>query len=148
VNISELAVAIIGAVGVIVAAVLGVPRIARDSRWQIQRDLEIYTALPDSSGSKPGLLAKIDREVALLDRRDLARRDPSGIGLAIAFLVIGLALVWLTVSSGRWWWTASPITAGLLVFGIVGLCVSGPKKIRDEKGNALASAREGNQAGE
>lgn len=133
----EIMIAVIGAAGLLIAAFVSVPRIVRDIRWSIERDLSIYKALPPESEAKTKLLAKIDREIAALDMHDQRRRYPMGIGLGVAFLLMALAGAWWIVTVSGWWWWLSPIAGFALLIGIVGLAQGIPKRLRDEKGNII-----------
>ena len=135
----EVVIGIVAAVAAIFAAVISAPRILRDARWGIQRDLEIWKALPEESAARAGLLKKIDREVKALDVHDQKRRHPMGIGLGVSFFIIGAALLWLMISLGGWGWLLSPIVLFCLIFGIGGFAISIRKTIRDEKGNTVKS---------
>jgi hypothetical protein len=135
----EVIIGIVAAAGVIFAAVISAPRILRDERWGIQRDLEIWKALPKESAAREDLLKKIDREVKSLDVHDQKRRNPAGVGLGISFFAIGAAVLWLILIQGSWWWFASPIALALLIFGLAGFGISVGKTLRDEKGNTIKS---------
>lgn len=133
----ELIIGIIAAVGVVTAAGLGAPRILRDARWGIQRDLEIWKALPVESTAREGLLKKIDREVKSLDIHDQKRRYPLGIGLSLSFLLMGVAGSWFVIVQGGWWWLGSPVAFLFVIFGLAGLGTYSQKTLRDEKGNTI-----------
>lgn len=135
----EVIIGMVAAAGLILAAAIGAPRILRDARWGIQRDLEIWKALPKESAAREDLLKKIDREVKSLDVHDQKRRNPAGVGLSISFLVIGGALLWLVIIQGALWWLASPVALALIIFGLVGFAISVGKTLRDEKGNTIKS---------
>ncbi len=134
---TELIIGIVAAIAAVFAAVIGAPRILRDARWSIQRDLEIWKSLPENSSARAGLLRKIEREVVALDVHDKKRRNPMGIGLGIAFFVIGAGLLWIIILQGSWWWFASLIAFPSLLLGIGGFFLSIFKTLRDEKGNTI-----------
>lgn len=133
----EAIVGIVAASAAVFAAAISAPRILRDVRWSIQRDLEIWKSLPHESASRAGLLRKIDREVKALDVHDQKRRHPMGIGLGVSFFIIGVALLWLTLSWGGWWWLITPVVLFCLIFGVGGFAISVRKTLRDEKGNTV-----------
>lgn len=137
----EIILGIVAAVAVIFAAVISAPRILRDDRWSIQRDLEIWKSLPTESTARVDLLGKIDREVKSLDTHDKKRRNPGGIGLAVSFLVIGTAFLWFVILQGSWWWLASPVAFVFIIFGLVGFGISYGKTLRDERGNTIRASR-------
>ncbi|MEC5152460.1 hypothetical protein [Cryobacterium sp. GrIS_2_6] len=137
----ELIIGVITAVAVVFAAGISTPRLLRDIRTTIAKDIDIYNALPDASTAKAALLARIDVQIGELDTHDKARSQPIGIGLGISFLVIGGALLWLLILQGGLWWWASPIVLTILVFGLAGLIISSQKVLRDEKGNPIKAVK-------
>ncbi len=137
----ELIIGVIAAVGVVFAAGISAPRLLRDIRTTIAKDIDIYNSLPEASTAKAALLVRIDTQIGELDSHDKARNQPMGIGLGISFLVIGGTLLWLVILQGGLWWWASPIVLAVLVFGLVGLIISSQKILRDDKGNPIKVAQ-------
>lgn len=140
----ELVLGLIGAVAVVLAAILGAPRLGRDARSSIAKDLDIYKALPDSSAVKADFLTHIERRVRQLfanetdaDTDTNAKRSGGQIALGITILVLAIALALLVVIGGSWWWLASPVVIFLLLLGGVGLGLGLKKAPRDEKGNLV-----------
>ncbi|WP_132438003.1 MULTISPECIES: hypothetical protein [unclassified Rathayibacter] len=102
-------VAIIAAAGVILAGVIQAPRLLRNTRADILRDIEIYNALPDTLTARKVLLERIGKDVTTLATGGEKRRDATSVVLGIVFLGVSW---WLTVqllnAQEWWWWIASP----------------------------------------
>jgi hypothetical protein len=81
-------------------------------------------------------LQHIDQSVErLIVDEDELRRDPTGIGLAVFFLISTSVLVVFAIRSGDWWlW---PIVAFLGLFGVIGLSQDGSRRKRDAKGRPI-----------
>ncbi|MCW2794022.1 MAG: hypothetical protein JWO76_3120 [Nocardioides sp.] len=133
-SVSKIALAVVS----LAAAILQFLRARGGRRAQILSDIELYKALPDSSSAKRELLELIDGAIkALISEETEKRRDPTGIGLAISFLLLGpLAIAW-GINGDGWWNVLILVGAVVLLFGIVGLSESATLKARDEKGNAI-----------
>lgn len=64
-------------------------------------------------------------------------RDPVGTSVGLLFAVpFGVAAGWF-ITMGGWWWAAAVSALIVALFGVVGLAVSIPKKVRDAKGNEI-----------
>ena len=133
----QLIIGIITAIAVVFAAIISAPRLLRDVRSNIAKDLQIYKSLPDKSPAKGALLARIERQIEELDLRDKARRQPVGIGVGISFLVIGGALLWFLFIEGGYWWWGLVVVIPILLFGLIGLIISSRKVPRDDQGVAI-----------
>lgn len=134
---SDVVVGIIGAAALVLATILGVPRIVRDPLTPIQRQLEIYRALPKDSPARESILRRIEEQVESLDSEATARRNPSGIALGVAFILIAVASGWFIWSAGGWWWILSPVAATAALFGVIGLFQGLEKTPRAANGQAL-----------
>lgn len=126
--------ATVAGVAAVAAAVLGAPRVFRDSKDDILKQIQVHDALPESSPARKTLLDSIERQVEALAKTGGPRRDPVGIGLGVAFLVLAVLGGWSVARWGGGWWWASPIVVFLALLGIVGLAQDGPKRARDSKG--------------
>ena len=134
---SEVVVGVIGAGALVLATILGVPRIVKDPLTPIQKQLEIYRALPKDSRAREAILRRIEEQVDNLDSEATARRNPSGIALGVAFILIAGALGWFIWSTGGWWWVLSPVAATAALFGIIGLFQGLEKAPRAANGQTL-----------
>jgi hypothetical protein len=115
-TISKVAIAVLPVLGIVLQLI----RRPDGRRGQVKRDLELLGLLPDDSSSRSKLLQHIDQSVErLIVDEDELRRDPTGIGLAVFFLISTSVLVVFAIRSGDWWlW---PIVAFLGLFGVIGL---------------------------
>ncbi len=91
----------------------------------------VRDALPAGSPMRDELDELIESEAQEIIDATGARRDPAGIVLAAMFLVLAVACLVLAVILGGWWWLLLIGTAGLGLFGAVGLAEDARKKIRD-----------------
>jgi hypothetical protein len=129
---SKVAVAALTVLGVLLQLV----RRPDGRHGQVKRNLELLALLPDDSSSRSRLLRHIDESVErLISNDDELRRDPTGIGIAVVFLVAACALVVVAIRSGDWWWWL--IVAFLVLFGIVGLGQDATRRKRDAKGRPI-----------
>lgn len=137
----EILLGLIGGVALVLAAILGAPRIGKDARSTLAKDLEMYNALPESSVVKADFLSHIERRIRQLTSSESnnlnAKRSAGQIALGITILVLAVALGLLVVMNGSWWWLASPVVLFLLLFGGVGLGLGLTKAPRDQKGNLV-----------
>lgn len=131
----QLILALVGAIAIVLAAILGVPRFSRDMRSGIAKDLEIYKALPQTSPVRDGLLEHIEQRVRQLSVNDQAKRSPGQIALGVSILVIAFVMGWFMVVWNGWWWLASPVVLFLLILAGVGIGQGAKKAQRDNKGN-------------
>lgn len=133
----ELIVAIVSSAAVVLAAVLGSPRLGRNPRARILKDIEIYKALPDSSTAKRQQLSLVEKQVDALAKNLEGKRSPMEIVLGVIILILAFLVIWPMVSWGGWWWLLSPIALFLLLLGGVGLGQGLTKGSRNEKGRLI-----------
>jgi hypothetical protein len=132
--------AIIGALALVVAAAFQGPKIWKNRKTDILRDLEIYDSLPDESAAKVKLLAHIDAEVLTLSGNGVKTRNPTSAGLGIAFLIVAVLLAYLVLASEQpWFWLITPIVLFFALFGVFGTFEGLTKKHRDATGKAIGS---------
>lgn len=87
-------------------------------------------------------------QVDRLDTGNKARRNPSGMALAVLFFVAAAACTWLVWTAGGWWWLTAPVLLFLWLFGIVGLAQSAVVVPRAANGQSLEfQARRAAKAG-
>lgn len=130
--------AIVSALALVVAAVLQGPKIWRNRRSDVLKDLEIYKSLPDESSAKAPFLLHIDDRVSSLIGNGEKRRNPLNAGIGIAFLLVAAWLTYLVISIGQWWaWFALPVLLFFWVFGIYGTIEGFTKLHRDVSGKAI-----------
>lgn len=134
--LGQIAVAVLG---VIAAAVplAGNRAASKDARSNLQTDLAILAELPAESTRRDRLVEHIDASVDRLIADQSRRRDPMGVGLGLALILISiLGGVW-AVSAGGWWLLS--LIPVLLVFmlGSAGLAQDVTLLNRDEGGRPL-----------
>lgn len=64
-------------------------------------------------------------------------RLPTGIALAVVFLVFAAALTATALTHGGWWNAAWPAVAFFFLFGVFGLARDVPKRPRDDNGKPI-----------
>lgn len=136
----------------LITLALGIPAIVleivkhlgrKTLRDRLKQDIEIRSALHSSFPAREmrALDDHIRKQVAKLAKEDEKRRDGAGVALALYFFAATVGLVFLALYMGgeqSWWWLLMFIPASVsLVFGLVGAFESGPKAIRDERGNRV-----------
>jgi Flp pilus assembly protein TadB len=134
---TDLIVGIIAASAVIAGAVITTPRIVRDPLHSIQKQLDVYRLLPDSSPAKQAMLRRVEQQVARLATEDTARRNPGGVVLAFLFWLLAGAAAWFAWGAGVWGWPLWVLAALLLLFGLVGFAQSITKVPRAENGQTI-----------
>lgn len=132
-----LIVGIIAAVATISAAVFASPRLFKDTRTNVLKDLQIYAGLPDSSSAKQTLLARIEGQLETLEQHGDARRRPLGIVLGLIFIALSGLGTWYILNAGGWWHFGWLPVAFVFILGAVGLAQDARKSFRDSKGNPL-----------
>lgn len=133
----ELIVAIVSSAAVVLAAVLGSPKLGRNPRARILKDIEIYKALPDNSTAKRQQLSLVEKQVDALAKNLEGRRSPMEIVLGVIILILAFLVIWPMVNWGGWWWLLSPGAIFLLLLGGVGLGQGLTKGSRNEKGRLI-----------
>ena len=115
-------------------------RVARkDLRKNIQADISILSDLPEGSRQREALLTHIDASIDRLIVDQARRRDPLGIGLALAFLGVSVPTGIWAISAGGWWlWLLVPVFF-VFVLGSAGLAQDASRLRRDEKGRPVQS---------
>ena len=132
--------AIVGALALVVAAAFQGPKLWRNRRTDILRDLEIYDSLPDESGAKAKLLAHIDAEVLTLSGNGVKTRNPASAGLGVAFIVVAGLLAYLVLASEQpWFWVIAPVVLFFALLGVFGTFEGLTKKHRDASGKPIGS---------
>ena len=133
--------ATITAIALVIAAALQAPRIWKNRRSDILRNLEIYNALPsESADAKVKLLAHIDAEILILSGNGEKTRNPTSAGLGIAFVVVAALLTYFILASEQsWFWLLTPAVVFFAVFGIFGTFEGLTKKHRDGGGKGVVS---------
>jgi hypothetical protein len=122
----------------VVGAWLQTRRSRDGNRAQIKQDLELFELLPEESGARADLLTHIESEITrLIKREDELTRDPSGIGIAIFLLLVGVGLAVPSFRDGGWWWLLVVPAVWFAIFGIVGLGQTIPRRQRDARGNTI-----------
>lgn len=107
---------------------------ARSSK-QIKQAVDVYNMLPEPSIARPKLLEHIDQLAdQYVDSRTSHRRDWSGVTLAMIFIAAGIYCGYLANADGGWWNTFWAPMSLLLLFGLVGMGTSLPKRDRDAAG--------------
>jgi hypothetical protein len=107
----------------------------RGARKRLKEDLELLALMPDGSDVRATMLKHLDDQVrGLATKDDELRRDPTGIGMGLVFLVASVVLGYFAVTGSGWWWLASFLVA---LIGTAGLASSAAKKARDEKGRII-----------
>jgi hypothetical protein len=128
---------VIAALGVI-AAFAQTRRNQDRGRRQVRQDAELFKLLPEESAARKELLAHIDKQIVRLIRNeDELTRDPTGVLLAIIFLVVAAALVVTSFREGGIWWFLIVPASFFGIFGLVGLGQDLPRRKRDERGRAI-----------
>jgi hypothetical protein len=89
---TTLLVAIIGAVAVVVAAVLSKPKSSKNEREAILQSLEIYNALPPKSTTRNDLLARIDEDISQFLGGRTVRRNYGSLAYAVVTFLFGALL--------------------------------------------------------
>lgn len=108
-------------------------------RAGIKQLVDILNALPPDSAGRRDLEAHIDAAIrSLVIRESYLRRDPSGIVLAVLLLAGAIGMTVLAVRGSWLWWFSA---AGMALFGIVGLTISAPMALRDERGRVIGQAK-------
>lgn len=135
---AEIVAAVVIATGGVLGTWLQVGRPRRGPFVDLKHALELLQLLPDSSAAKNALAGDVDRRVLRMieDSRE-KRRDPTGIGLGLFFMVLAIALAITSVlRGGGWWWLVVPaVFIGLL--GTVGFIQDVTPHKRDEGGRAI-----------
>jgi hypothetical protein len=104
-------------------------------RDQVKADLEIWSALPEESSVRKGLLKSIDSRVQrILKDEDELARDPSGIALGTLITGFGGWLVWWIWTLGGAYRLLELVAVPLLIVGIFGVVDSATRAKRDEGG--------------
>lgn len=131
----EAVVSVVAALGGIVAAVMQGWRRPR-LRDEIEQDLRIVNALPGGDSSRAELLSSVRERVGRLLGANEARRDPSGMVLALIFVALA---VFFTYQSMRGGWANAfwLLVAFFGIFGIFGFVESCMKAERDARGRRL-----------
>lgn len=111
----------------------------RSTRERLKSDLELVALLPENSPAREALLKRAEGEISQIVKEEVElTRDPAGATLAVLFLGGALVLAFTAARANPFWWI---LVAVLAVFGAVGFSLDGVKRRRDEKGNAIRSAR-------
>lgn len=133
-----------GALATIIAAVLGIGgafwqsrRTSHKDRDRIEQDLRILAGLPGDSKVKSPLTKSIDQRVLGLLGGGAERRDPSGITIAVIFLIVCVVTAWQGYSGGSWWRLLWVVAAFTGIFGVYGLVEGLGKAVRDERGRRV-----------
>ena len=134
---TEVVAGIIAATSLLLAAIIGAPRIIRDPLNPIAKQVEIYNSLPATSSAKAAILERIEQQVNRLDTESSARRNAPGIALGIILLVAGGTTAWLVLIGGGWWWLLSPVSFVLLLMGTVGFFQGAERVPRAANGQSL-----------
>lgn len=134
---TELIVGIVAAVALVIAAIIGAPRVIRDPINSLAKQVEIYNALPEGSAAHTKLMRRIEERIDDLDSHEKARRNPMGVALGVSFLIIAAALTWLVWSAGGWWWLSGPLLFILWLMGIVGFAQGIVRAPRTASGSLL-----------
>lgn len=112
-------------------------------REAIVRDLDLYERLPEDSNARQIMLNHIERSIQRMTEEETTkRRDPTGIGLAVAFLIGGALFGYVGWTARSWEWTWWIASATFLLFGVVGATQDGTKAERDERGHRIDSKRQ------
>ncbi|MFC9245108.1 hypothetical protein ACFT7S_14090 [Streptomyces sp. NPDC057136] len=110
-----------------------------DSRDRLQRDLELLAAMPDDLQVRDEYKQHISAAFeALINDEDERSRDPQGVVLGIALMLVGGWLVWVALDQGGGWWHF--LTAfGALLFAVAayGTAQDASKHHRDERGRVI-----------
>lgn len=134
-QIGAIIVAAIGLLGVILQSLRGRPR---NPYAELRELVDLLNALPAGSGSRRILEDHIDRRIAQqLNDEALKRRDPTGIVLGIALMVLALAAGTAIWMAGGWWNVLQIFPAVIATFGLAGFIQDVRRQERDEKGNPV-----------
>ncbi|MFD3402543.1 hypothetical protein ACFWUU_17800 [Kribbella sp. NPDC058693] len=142
---NELVGQIVVAIGGVLSA--GVPLIGnRNNRKSLRddadRDIAAMNALPETHPARDAYDALIKRQAVRMSAELDLRRDPFGIGLAVAFIVIGSlggVLIFQDQSISRWWLIGVALA---FLFGSAGLAQDASKRKRDDKGRPVDGDQE------
>ncbi|MFJ3494838.1 hypothetical protein ACIPPJ_14750 [Streptomyces sp. NPDC086091] len=132
---ASVGVAVVGVGGVMIERRRREPR----GRERIKTDLELLELLPQDSSVIPVLRSHIEDSIKqIIEVEDKKRRDPAGVVLAIAFILIAASLFAASfINGGLYWWLTVP-GAVTGIFGLVGLAQDATKRNRDERGRPIA----------
>lgn len=133
----SLLVGILTALATLMAAALGGPRVFKDARSNVLKDLQIYNALPESSAAREPILGRIEAQLETLEQHGEARRRPTGIVLGIVFLALAAFGGWYIATVGGWWHLGWPLVLFVFILGAVGFVQDVSKHVRDAKGNPI-----------
>lgn len=132
-----LTIGIIAAVATIVAAIFVSPRVFKDARSNVLKDLQIYSALPDSSSAKRPLLKRIEGQLETLEQHGDARRRPLGIVLGLVLMGLAAYGGWYILTVGGWWHIGWAAVTFVFILGAAGFAQDVRKSFRDSKGNPV-----------
>lgn len=129
-----LVVAIVGSLlsfaGVVVQA-----RGKRDAFDSLERSIDIRAKIREGAHAGLKLDKFIERQIEQLSESSEARRNPSGVALAVGLLIIAGSLAWFAASHAHWWkWLWLP--AGFLfLLGLFGFSQDVTRAERDAAGH-------------
>ncbi|MCS5507135.1 hypothetical protein [Curtobacterium flaccumfaciens] len=124
----------IAAVALVIGKLLDRGQARPSYRTDITADLKIWAALPASSPVRDELLADVERRVRGGIAGDEKTRDPFGIALGICFVLFGIWMGYLGITSDPVWLKAIFFGAATVtvVLGVSGIVLDSTKRERNQ----------------
>ncbi|MET8996965.1 hypothetical protein [Amycolatopsis sp. NPDC004169] len=111
---------------------------ARPARLsELKSLMDIANLLPDDSEARSTVTSHVETRLAsFVSDEQTKRREPTGIGLGLLFIVGGCWLVYTAVTASPWWWF---LAAPVLILGVSGFTRDVSRRERDARGRPLNS---------
>jgi hypothetical protein len=107
-------------------------------RDQLKKDIELYNALPDESEAKVAMKEHLKRQVdRLMSAEGNPRRDPTGIGLGLAFLGVGAVILYTGLHQSSWQWLYYVAGGLLFIFGAASFGNGVSERPRSDSGRVV-----------
>jgi hypothetical protein len=88
---------------------------------ELKNLIDIQRQLPNDSNLHPPLNDHIERRIVRMNAQVAAVRDPLGLTLGSAFLILGSGLVYLVIKHGGYWYPWLILAAIMIILGATGL---------------------------